>query len=102
MVTYEVVLEVEAPLAAALEDYMRRRHIPEILATGCFRRIAFERAGPTRFRTRYEAESQADLDRYLAEHTPRLRADFLAHFPTGVRVSREVWAEVERWESGGG
>jgi len=37
--------------------------------------------------------SQEDLDRYIAEHAPRLRADFHEHFPAGVRLSRAVWSE---------
>jgi hypothetical protein len=56
---------------------------PDIVATGCFRRIRFERASSSRFRTRYEAGTEADLERYLHEHAPRLRTDFQAHFPAG-------------------
>lgn len=95
MLAYEVVVEVREDLAGAFEGYMRGKHIPEILATGCFTRIRFEQASPTRFRTRYEAATKADLDRYLEEHTGPFRADFAAHFPEGCTPSREVWEEVE-------
>jgi hypothetical protein len=97
MVYYEVTLDVEPGRAAELEAYMRGRHIPHIFATGCFRSIRFCRAGEARFRTRYGAESQADLDRYVAQHAPALRDDFAAHFAAGVTLAREVWDEVERW-----
>ncbi|HJW09723.1 MAG TPA: DUF4286 family protein [Holophagaceae bacterium] len=97
MVAYEVTVEVRADLAEAFERYMRTKHIPEILATGCFARIHFERAAPTRFRSRYEAASQGDLDRYLAQHTARFREDFMAHFPEGCMPSREVWSALETW-----
>jgi Domain of unknown function (DUF4286) len=99
MTVYEVTLQVDPALAAAVEDHMRRQHIPAIVATGCFRRIRFDRASPARFRTRYEAASPADLDRYLREHAPRLRAQFQAQFPSGLTLTREIWTELESWSS---
>jgi hypothetical protein len=97
MVLYEVTLQVEPHLAAAVEEYMRQRHIPEIFASGCFRRIRFSLASPTRFRTSYQAEGQADLDRYLRDHAPRLRAEFQTLFPQGVTLTRETWVQREIW-----
>ena len=97
MVTYEVTASVEPGSAESYEAFMRETHIPDVFATGCFRAVSFERASPGRYRIRYQAASQADLDRYLGEHTARLRADFLAHFPTGVTVARDVWTEIQRW-----
>jgi Domain of unknown function (DUF4286) len=97
MILYEVTLEVEPASAAALEEHMRRAHIPAIFATGCFLRVEFDRASETRFRTVYEAATVDDLNRYLQDHSPRFRADFVAHFPAGVTISRETWTQVERW-----
>lgn len=97
MISYEVTLQVEPHLAAAVEEYMRQRHIPEIFASGCFRRIRFSQASPTRFRTSYQADAQADLDRYVLEHAPRLRAEFQARFPEGVTLTRETWLQREIW-----
>jgi hypothetical protein len=94
---YEVTLQVEPGLAPVVERYMREHHIPRIFETGCFRRIRFAQASPARFRTSYEAEAQADLDRYLGEHAPRLRTEFQADFPSGIILTREVWAERQLW-----
>jgi hypothetical protein len=98
MLLYEVTLQIEPALAPAVEQYMRSRHIPAIFATACFRHIRFDRASPARFRTCYQAASQADLDRYLREHAPALRAEFSAEFPTGVTLTRETWSQRESWE----
>jgi hypothetical protein len=95
--TYEVSATVDTHLVDRYERHMREAHIPAILATGCFRRVVFERAGIGRYRVRYQADSQADLDRYLRNHTARLRAEFAAEFPIGVELSREVWTELRRW-----
>lgn len=97
MVSYEVRVEVREDLRPAFERYMTGKHLPEILATGCFTAIRFERAEEGAFRTRYEAETKAGLDRYLQDHTPHFRADFMAHFPEGCAVTREVWDEVARF-----
>jgi hypothetical protein len=97
MISYEVTLQIEPPLAAAVEEHMRREHIPAIFATGCFRRIRFSRASPSRFRTSYEARAAADLERYLRDHAAAFRAQFQTTFPSGITVARETWAEVESW-----
>lgn len=96
MVRYEVRVLVRADLQPAFETYMADKHLPEILATGCFASIRFERSEDGGFRSCYEAASEADLERYLAEHTLRFREDFLAHFPEGCEVRREVWAELKK------
>jgi len=94
MVRYEVIADVAPELVDRYEEYMRTKHLPDILSTGCFTSIALDRASATRFRARYEARTRADVDRYLAQHTARYRADFAAHFPTGVTLSREIWEEM--------
>lgn len=97
MVTYEVNATVAPELIDSYERYMRDEHIPDVFATNAFSRAIFERLEPGRYRIRYEAASQADLDQYLRDHTARLRADFVAHFPQGVELSRQVWTNLQRW-----
>lgn len=97
MLLYEVTLEVEPEIADAIERYMRDKHIPEIFATGCFRGVEFARTSAGRFRTAYAAATQDDLDRYLREHAPHFRDDFVLHFPSGATPTREVWSVVQRW-----
>ena len=94
MVIYEVRVEVREDLVTSFTRYMPGKHLPEILATGCFAAIRFERSEDGAFRTRYEAVDRASLERYLREHAPAFRADFMAHFPEGCAVSRSVWEEL--------
>ena len=72
-------------------------HIPTLLATGCFHAAAFVRLAPGRYRMRYEADSRSDLDRYLETHAPRVRGDFVARFPSGIALEREVGEVVMEW-----
>lgn len=95
MVIYEVRVKVRDDMAGAFDFYMRRKHLREILATGCFTAIRFERTEDGVFRSRYEAATHEDLDRYLKQHAPHFRADFAAHISEGCEVTREVLETVE-------
>jgi hypothetical protein len=97
MIIYEVTLQAEPALTAALEEFMLESHIPGIFRTGCFRRIRFSLASSARFRTSYQADTPAELDRYLQDYAPRFRAEFLEKFPTGVTITRETWIQREVW-----
>jgi hypothetical protein len=99
MVTYEVTTVVEPSLVEDYERFMRERHIPDLLATGCFQAAELACASPGRYRLRYEAQTQADLDRYLQCHAMRLREAFASHFPRGVALSREVWVTMQSWSA---
>jgi hypothetical protein len=96
MIAYEVTADVAEPL---IDDYVAfmRKHIPNVLATGCFAHAEFDRASETRFRQRFLAASLADLERYLEEHAPALRAESQRRFPEGVQLVREIWEEIQRW-----
>jgi hypothetical protein len=100
MITYEVTALVEASLAQSYERYMRQQHIPDVLASGCFQSADFASAAPGRYRMRYEASTNEDLERYLTMHAARLREDAASHFPEGVVLSREVWTVMQRWDGG--
>ena len=100
MVTYEVTCQVESAHLASYEHYMREHHIPDLLATGCFEGAELLRAAPGRYQIRYLVKSQADLDRYFADHAPGFRAEFLSRFPEGVQLTRETWLTIQRWEVG--
>jgi hypothetical protein len=97
MIAYEVTVDVEEALVDRFMAYMQKRHIPEILATGCFAHAEFNRASETRFRQRYLADGLGDLERYLERHAPALRAHYAGEFPAGTLVSREIWEEIHRW-----
>ena len=97
MISYEVTVEVADGLVDRYMEFMRTRHIPALLATGCFRLAEWDRATETRFRQRYLADKLADLERYLEQHAPALREDFAQHFPSGTNLVREIWEELGRW-----
>jgi len=100
MIIYEVTPDVEPASIAAYEAYMRDRHIPDVLSTGCFVNASIARSIPGRYRIRYVATSMDVLDRYLGEHSQQFRDDFAEHLGASVQVSREVWSELQHWDGG--
>ena len=99
-VIYEITVTVQPEFIEKYEDFMRRRHIPDLLATGYFRGADFSSSDAGRYRARYEAFDQNALDKYLEMDAARLRADFTKHFPEGVEVSREIWNVLQFWKKG--
>jgi Domain of unknown function (DUF4286) len=97
MITYEVTVDVAAEIIDQYVAYILIRHIPDLLATGCFVGAEFAQAGENRFRQRYLAFSREDLDRYLADHAVRLREDMARRFPIGTALTREVWDVLKSW-----
>ena len=92
-VVYEITAVAHESVAADYEQYMIGRHIPDLLATGCFVSADISRID-NRFRIRYVALSQGVLDKYLGDQAADLRADFEARFPSGVEVSRKIWKQL--------
>jgi hypothetical protein len=99
VIAYEVTVEVEEALVERFMQFMQTRHIPRILATGCFSHAEFNRATETRFRQRYLAGSLGELERYLERHAPALRAEYAKEFPEGTSLTREIWEELNRWKA---
>lgn len=97
MIIYEIAATVRADLIEKYEEYMRARHIPDLLATGFFAGAKMARAGENRYRIQYEARDEKALDDYLETQAPRLREDFIEHFPEGVEVVRENWEVLQSW-----
>ena len=100
MLSYEITAEVSEPLTGEYESYMIGRHIPDVLATGCFTGASISRGEPGEYRIRYFVNDRATFDLYLADHAPALRDHFNRHFPEGVRLSRDVWETIEEWTHG--
>ncbi|HEX6280296.1 MAG TPA: DUF4286 family protein [Pyrinomonadaceae bacterium] len=90
-VTYEITAAVSEDLVIAFETFMIGRHIPDLMATGCFSGATFSRSQSGRYRIRYEAHDRESLDKYMLEHAARLREDVLNTFPDGLDISREEW-----------
>jgi hypothetical protein len=103
MIVYAVTLRVDPAVADEFVEYLRRTHVPDVLATGCFvgheiLRVtdppdAGDDRGRTTYCVQYRVRSRANLDRYLADHAPALRKEVADRFGDKFAASRFV-AEV--------
>lgn len=98
-VTYEITAEVREDLCEKYEQFMIKRHIPDLMATGAFLGASFSRSALGRYRIRYEAHNRESLDNYLASHAPRLRQHMNESFPDGVTINREEWNILATFDS---
>ncbi|HEX6991340.1 MAG TPA: DUF4286 family protein [Gemmatimonadales bacterium] len=97
-VSYEVTVRVQDQATAnEFSAWMRREHIPAVLATGLFSGAELAQLDDVSFRTAYLAASRQNLERYLAEHTARLRDDFARRFGGKATATREVWDRLQAW-----
>ena len=101
MLLFEVTAEVPADARAAYVRFQTERHIPDVVATGCFASATLEEDADGRFRASYVARSAEALERYLSDHAPALREHFVAHAPAGVRVTRATWRRLWTWGEAG-
>ena len=97
MIAYEVTIETRLDLCESFERFMVDRHIPDLMATGCFASALFSRGVAGRYRARYEAPDREALDRYFAEHAAQLRGDVAELFPDGISFEREEWEVLARF-----
>ena len=81
MFIYNVTIKVEHTIHEAWVEWMKARHIPDVMATGCFTHYQFVRLldidetdGVT-YAAQYYAATKADYNRYLELHAPALRQD---------------------------
>jgi hypothetical protein len=81
MIIYNVTTHVSNTIIEAWLDWMKNKHIPEILKTECFTKFQLvrlletdETEGQT-YATQYYAENEDKYREYLDKHANRLRED---------------------------
>ena len=93
-IIYEITAQVREDLVDTFETFMIGRHIPDLMATGCFSGATFSSSGDGRYRVRYEAHDRASLDTYLNKHAANLREYVMETLPDGLDISREEWEVI--------
>ena len=80
MIIYNIRINIEDDIASEWLQWMKQTHIPEMLATGKFKKalmtkvLVDEEMGGVTYSVQYTAASKADLAAYYAEDADRLRA----------------------------
>lgn len=103
-IVYEVNLEADAPIEAPFDTWLRD-HVADMLQLPGFLSaevLVDGGAPPGRVRrsVQYRLRSQADLDRYLQEHAPRMRQHGVALFGDRFTAQRRTLARREEFIRG--
>jgi len=99
VVLYEVCLHVAPEIGAAYRDWLAT-HVGEILTLEGFEtaEVFEDEPGPDgalRLAVHYRLRDTSALDRYLADHAPRMRAEGVARFGDRFTATRRVLRRVQ-------
>ncbi|MGB1076490.1 MAG: DUF4286 family protein [Flavobacteriales bacterium] len=100
MVLYNLSIAVLPQQSMEWQDYMRTKHIPEIMSSGCFIQYRICLIPPMHdaemtFAVQYVAPSEAHFERYKSDFAPALQSDYQKRFGQTTGVFRTVLKIIE-------
>ncbi len=101
MIIYNVTTKVDLSIAEEWLQWMRREHIPEVVATGCFthavilQMIEVDNTEGHTYAVQYHADSKALYNKYIRDYSEALRAKSLSSWGDKVIAFRSVLQVVD-------
>ena len=80
MILYNVTINIDNSVEEEWLEWMKTKHIPDVMNTGCFIRnlvckINGETEGGTSYSIQYFCKSQVELDHYFDNHATKLQQE---------------------------
>lgn len=107
MIIYSVTISVEATVEMQWLEWMKQKHIQQVLDTGCFKSARFSRVtshsqpDATSYSVQYLCENGQKLKRYKESYAPQLQAegvskwgDKMLAFRTELEVLEDFYPKV--------
>ena len=101
MILYNVTVSVEKNISEQWIKWMKTEHIPEVMATRCFKDyklLHLETETPDNpgitYCIQYWCKSKAELNNYLEKHAAGLRAAHQKAFPNKFVAFRTILNEI--------
>ena len=101
MFIYNVTTQVSLQIHEAWVAWMQEKHIPQVMAKGCFIRFQFvrlldiEESESLTYATQYYADSKVDYNRYIASYAEALRIDAQKAWGTNAIGFRSLMEVVQ-------
>ncbi len=99
MIIYNVTVNVDDDAHEAWFLWMKKTHIPDVVATGCFSsgsifKLLVEEQSGTSYSIQYRAPNMDAIDRYMLNFAPALRKDAEENFGGKFTAFRTLLEEV--------
>ncbi len=101
MVIYNVTINIDEDVEQDWIDWMKEKHIPEVMQTGYFSehrmlRMLSESPDETgsTYAVQYTANSLGDIEDYLEKAAPKLQKQSIIRYGTKLAAFRTVLEEV--------
>ena len=102
MILYNVTVSIDVSIEEEWLDWMRKKHIPDVMATGCFvesriSRVHGEEQGGYTYAIGYICPSQDTFDQYEKVHAPLLQADHSNRYEGRFAAFRTMLTVLEEF-----
>lgn len=104
MILYNVTVSIDESAEQNWLQWMRKTHIPDVMATGCFKearlsRIHAEEHGGLSYAISYVAPSQEKYDEYQAKYAAELQKDHIDRYSGRFAAFRTMMTILEEFKS---
>lgn len=104
MILYNVTLSIDQEIAPEWLEWMRHKHIPDVLATGMFHscricRIRGFEEGGISYSIQYVSPDEASYRRYQLEFAPALQQEHSERYKGKFAAFRTELEILEEWGS---
>jgi hypothetical protein len=104
MILYNVTVSLDPNIESEWLNWMRSKHIPDVLETGCFResrlsRIHGEEDGGVTYSVMYLSPSQELMDLYQDKFAPALQKEHSAKYEGKFAAFRTFLTVVEEFHA---
>lgn len=102
MILYNVTVSIDNDVHEEWLQWMREKHIPDVMATGCFiesriSRVHGEEEGGKTFAISYICPSEELFDIYQKEHAPALQQDHTSRYHGKFAAFRTMLTVLEEF-----
>jgi hypothetical protein len=103
MILYNVTVSIDPAISDEWLEWMRSKHIPDVMATGCFvesrlSRVHGEEEGGVTYSVMYLAPSQEKIDEYREIHAPALQKDHSERYSGRFAAFRTLLSVIEEFK----
>lgn len=104
MILYNVTVSVDLSVAEEWLAWMRSKHIPDVMATGCFiesriSRVHGEEDGGLTYAITYLSPSQKMIDEYGVLHAAKLQKEHAERFAGRFAAFRTILSVIEEFRN---